>query len=180
MVTDDKINQMARVAKAGEEPRSILALAAAAYGARPVDESTVPTGFDPLAAALFESIVEGAFLVASADGVFDAQEREVFERVVTLSCGGTVPPKHVEMLVSDLSDQLAEDGLDRRISAIGETLQRHEQAVEVLRIAALIAHVSEDVSDVERAVLEKLASACNLGDGAVDSALDDVRAALAP
>ena len=33
---------------------SILAQAASSYGSRPViDESTVPTGFDPLAAVLF-------------------------------------------------------------------------------------------------------------------------------
>lgn len=179
MVNEAKISQMARVAKDGDEPRSILARAAAAYGSRPTDESTVPTGFDPMAAALFESIVEGAFLVASADGVFDEQERVVFQRVVTLACGGTVPPNHVEMLVSDLSEQLAEDGLDRRIAAIGETLKREEQGLEVLRIAALIAHASEDVSDVERAVLEKLATSCRLGPGAVDTALAEVREALA-
>ena len=49
---------------------------------RPSDEATVPTGFDPVAVALFEAIVEGAFLVAFADGVFDDEERKTFERVV--------------------------------------------------------------------------------------------------
>lgn len=187
MQIDDRINLLAKVARTPRSPRveghgssdrSILMLAAAAYGARPTDESTVPTGFDPFAAALFESIVEGAYLVATADGVFDDEERGTFERIVAASCGGAVPQSHVADLVSDLADQLAEDGLDRRIQRLAEGIQREEQALEVLRIAALIAQVSEDVSAVERAVLSKLATACKLGDGAVESALEDVKASL--
>lgn len=187
MQLDDRINLLAKVARAPVAPgaapestdRSILMLAAASYGARPQDESTIPTGFDPLAAALFESIVEGAYLVATADGVFDEQERETFERVVTASCGGAVPPGHVADLVADLSDQLKEDGIDRRVERLAEGIQREEQAMEVLRIAALIAMVSDDVSDVERTVLDKIAAACKAGDGAVERALSDVKASLA-
>lgn len=186
MQLDDRINLLAKVARTpvtlrDQEPsqdRSILMLAAASYGARPQDESTIPTGFDPAAAALFESIIEGAYLVATADGVFDEEERKTFERVVTASCGGAIPPNHIADLVSDLQDQLTEDGLDRRVERLTVGIQREEQALEVLRIAALIAMVSEDVSDVERVVLDKIASACKLGEGAVDRALADVKASL--
>jgi len=188
MLMDDRINLLAKVARtetapaerAGSPDRSILMLAAASYGARPTDDTTVPTGFDPFAAALFESIVEGAYLVATADGIFDAEERSTFERIVTAACGGTVAQSHVADLVADLADQLGEDGLDRRVARLAEGVQRDEQGREVLRIAALIASVSDDVSDVERDVLGKIASACNLGDGAVERALEDVRDALSP
>jgi tellurite resistance protein len=188
MQMDDRINLLAKVARtpnrvgddsARPSDRSILMLSAAAYGSRPTDESTVPTGFDPFAAALFESIVEGAYLVATADGVFDEEERRTFERIVTAACGGAVPPSHVSDLVADLADQLGEDGLDRRIARLAEGVHREEQAIEVLRIAALIAQVSDDVSEVEHSVLTKIASACRLGEGAVESALTDVRASLA-
>ncbi|MBX3185408.1 MAG: tellurite resistance TerB family protein [Labilithrix sp.] len=185
MLTDEKINLLARVARTphgdyaeGSTDRSILTLAASSYGSRPTDESTVPTGFDPLAAALFESIVEGAYIVATADGVFDEEERKVFERVVTASCGGAVPQRHIADLVADLADQLAEDGLDRRLSRLGESIVRREHGREVVRIAALIAQVSDDVSDVERSVLEKLAVACNLEPAEVDVALADVKKAI--
>lgn len=187
MELDDRINLLAKVARAPLAPgdsapeskdRSILMLAAASYGARPQDESTIPTGFDPFAAALFESIIEGAYLVATADGVFDDEERKTFERVVTASCGGSIPQNHIADLVADLSDQLAEDGLDRRVERLAEGVQRPEQALEVLRIAGLIAQVSDDVSDVERNVLTKIASACKLGDAAVDQALADVKKSL--
>jgi tellurite resistance protein len=187
MDTDDRINLLAKVARTRhgvdeEAPRSsdrsILTMSAAAYGARPTDESTVPTGFDPFAAALFESIVEGAYLVATADGVFDDEERRTFERIVIAACGGAVPPGHVTDLVADLADQLGEDGLERRIARLAQGVQRPEHGMEVLRIAGLIAQVSEDVSDVERSVLTKLATACQLQEGSVDRALADVRASL--
>ena len=188
MQIDDRINLLAKVARTPNRPqepaggsssdRSILMLAAASYGSRPTDESTVPTGFDPFAAALFESIIEGAYLVATSDGVFDDEEKRTFERIVTAACGGAVPQSHVSDLLADLADQLSEDGLDRRIARLAEGVTRQEQALEVLRIAALIAQVSEDVSDVERSVLGKIASACQLGEGAVDTALEEVHAAL--
>lgn len=186
MQSEDRINLLAKVARTpqgtlsgGDTDRSILLLAAASYGARPTDEATVPTGFDPTAALLFEAIVEGAYLVASADGVFDEAEKSTFERVVTAACGGAVPHGHVADLISDLEDQLEEDGLDTRIRRLGEGMTRPEHAREVLRIAALLAQASEDVSDVERTVLEKLAKALGLGEGAVDAALADVKTSLA-
>ncbi len=186
MLTDDRINLLARVARTphgeyaegGTSDRSILTLAAASYGSRPTDESTVPTGFDPHAAALFESIVEGAYLVATADGVFDEEERRAFERIVTASCGGAVAQGHIADLIADLADQLSEDGLDTRLARLGEGLGRKEHAQEVIRIAALIAHVSDDVSEVERSVLEKLAAACKIEASEIDVALAEVKTAL--
>jgi tellurite resistance protein len=187
MLTEEKITLLAKVARShstGEpstttdSPVSILSLAAASYGAAPVEEHTVPTGFDPAAAALFEAIVEGAYLVAFADGVFDEDERRAFERVVATSCGGAVSPKHVAALVSDLADQLSEDGLDKRIEMLGKSIGKREHALEVLRIAALIARASEDVSAIERSVLDKIAATCALDASSVDGALREVDEAM--
>ena len=185
MDTDDRINLLARVArspgaaKGGAGPTSILTLAAASYGARVNDDATVPTGFDPNAARLFEAIVEGAYLVASADGVVDESERHTFEKVVAAASGGIVTEAQVNALLGDLADELAEDGLDARLRAIGERAPKRAQAEEVLRIAALLAQVSDDVSDVERGVLVKLAEACNLTAADVDAAMTAVNGSLA-
>jgi len=185
VLTDEKINLLAKVARATEgtssnvgHDRSILTLAAASYGSKPTSDSTVPTGFDLFAAALFESIVEGAYLVATADGVFDDEERKAFERIVTTACGGVVSPKLVADLVSDLQDQLEEDGLERRIQRLAAGVARPEHAREVLRIAALIASVSDDVSAVERQVLVSIARAFQLDADAVEAAFGDVRRAI--
>ncbi len=188
MANDDRIDLLARVARtparaegdtdASIPEGSILALASAAYGAKPQEDATVPTGFDPMAVALFECIVEAAYLVAAADGVVDAQERQAFERVVTAACGGTVAPKHIGELVTELADQLSEDGMDTRILRVGKTVVRKSHAHEVLRIAALIAEANGHVSDVERDVLGRIAESMGLSRGDVEGALTDARAAL--
>jgi len=116
---------------------------------------------------------------ANADGVFDDAERRTFEQVVVAACGGTVPAQQVADLVSDLGDQLAEDGMERRIEALSRTVTKREHALEVLRVAALLAQSSEDVSAVERDVLARIAKHCGLEAGDVDVALQDVKDALA-
>ena len=187
MMDDQEIQLIAKVARAQsgpapsgdpETPVSILSLAAASYGARPADEATVPTGFDPLAVALFEAIVEGAYLVAAADGVVDEEERRTFERVVTAACGGAVSHKTIAGLVADLADQLSEDGLERRVQAVGAQVHKPEHGREVLRVAALLAHASQGVSAVERDVLGKLARSCGLAEAEVGDAIAAVEKVL--
>ena len=172
---------VASIAKASETSaqRSILSQAAASYARKPSGaESTIPTGFDPRAASLFEAVVEAAFLVASADGVFDDTERQTFEQVVHESCQNTVQRGDVAELVSDLCDQLEEDGFDQRIQMIGMIVKDDEHKLEVLRIAALMAHVSGGVDESERGVLQRIAGAFGLGDDAVTSVLEQAGSAL--
>ena len=159
---------------------SILTVSATSYGFRDEgeDEVTQPTGFDPHAAALFESVVESAFLVANADGVFDDTERAAFLQVVSSACGGSIAERQVAALLADLADQLEEDGLSKRIEMVARTITRPEHAREVLRIAGLIAHVSEGVSAQERDVLEKLTSNFQLKPADLDTALNEVERAL--
>jgi tellurite resistance protein len=188
-MSEDKIQLLGRVARAQSgaapsgdpesKPTSILSLAAASYGAKPAEESTIPTGFDPLAVVLFEAIVEGAYLVAAADGVVDQEERHVFERVVTAACGGVVMEKQIVELVTELSDHLAQEGIDKRVGAVASQVHKKDHGREVLRVAALLAFASNGISDVERDVLEKLAKGFALASPDVDSALAEVKAVLA-
>ncbi len=159
---------------------SILSIAATSYGWKSSgDEVTQPTGFDPEAARLFESVVEAAFLVANADGEFDDAERSAFSHVVVAACSGLVVERQVDALLSDLAEQLEEDGIDKRVHMVSKGIAREDQAREVLRIAALLAHVSGGVSQIERAVLGKLALELKLDASAVDSAVKEAGGALA-
>jgi tellurite resistance protein len=158
---------------------SILVASAASYGSRSEDDLTQPTGFDPEAARLFEAIVESAYLVANADGEFDATEQEAFEHVVLAACDGRVAERQIGALLDDLHDQLAEDGVDKRIQMVTRDIARQDHAQEVLRVAALLAHVSGGVSAVERSVIDRLAQAMGLDTDASSSALSEVASALA-
>ena len=159
---------------------SILAQAAKSYGARPQmdDEATMPTGFDPTAAALFEAVVEGAFLVANSDGVFDDDERAAFESVVANATNNVVQYSQLHALLADLCEQLAEDGLEKRTRMVARTITKPEHQHEVLRIAALMAHISGGVSEQERGVMDQLAGGFELEGAAVEQALNEAEDAL--
>jgi len=158
---------------------SILKQAARSYGARPIlEESTVPTGFDPQAAVLFEAVIEAAFLVAASDGKFDADERVVFESIVVEACDGIVDRAQIDVLVTDFADLLHEDGVEQRTKMVARAILRPDHQSEVLRIAALMAHMSEGVSAPERGVLELLAKRFDLSSEAVDKAIESANAAL--
>jgi tellurite resistance protein len=188
MIDDEQLHLLARVARlaataaaregAASTSPPIVVLAADAFRARPTRDSTVPTGFDPLAAALFESIVEAAYVVANADGVFDSKERRIFEIVIEAASGRAIRADRVAALVSDLGDQLAEDGAERRIEALSRAVTREEHAREILRIGALIATISDAASPAERAALAKIAAQCGLPADAVDCALVEAEKAL--
>jgi tellurite resistance protein len=163
----------------GPNPVSILSAAAGCYGlTSDIEELTQPTGYDPDAARLFEAIIESAFVVAHADGEFDAAEQAAFRHVVLLACAGRVGERQVAALLADLSDQLAEDGIDKRIDVVGRAVRGPEQAREVLRVAALLAQVSGGVSQVERDVMQRLANKLGLVDSLVDEALLEAKKAM--
>jgi tellurite resistance protein len=158
---------------------SILKQSAKSYGARPIfEEATVPTGFDPQAAVLFEAVVEAAFLVASCDGVFDEEELLAFKSVVEAACENGVQVAQLDALLHDLREQLSEDGMEKRTRTIGRAIRRRDHQLEVLRIGALIAHISGGVSEHERSVLEQLARGFDLPGGSVDHALMQAETAL--
>jgi tellurite resistance protein len=163
----------------GEERRSILRAAAGAYAlGADLEELTQPTGFDPEAARLFEALIESAFVVANADGTFDDTKRKTFERVVVDACGGRVDTRQVAGLLLDLEDQLVEDGLDKRLEMVGRAISRPEEALEVLRVAALLAEVSGGVSDVERRVMLQLSQRLGLGEQVLEQALSEASQAV--
>ena len=136
------------------------------------------TGFDPRAASLFEAVIEASFLVANADGVFDDNERETFEMVVAQACQNSVQRAEVNALVEDLRDQLDEDGQQQRIARVTLVVHEREHKLEVLRIAALMAHISGGVAASERALLDQLAGGFELTQQDVEAALEQARNAL--
>jgi tellurite resistance protein len=175
----EQLTQPPAYAAATGARASLLSVAASSYGWKSDDDDlTQPTGFDPEAARLFEAVVEGAFLVANADGDFDDTEQAAFQHVVVAACGGAVAERQVSALLADLHDQLGEDGMGKRIQMVARTITREDHAREVLRISSLLAHVSGGVSPVEREVLDKLAAEFKLTGAAVEQAIEEAAHAL--
>ena len=162
----DRIERLANVSSGQEggtgRNRSVIALAAAAYASQPSVDSTTPTGFDPFAVTLFEAIVEAAFLVATADGVFDADEREVFSRIVAASAENALPRSDLNGLIEELAEHLAIDGVDRRVARIAQSVRRPEQKIALLRVAILVALANDTISDTEEALIARLCNALDV------------------
>jgi tellurite resistance protein len=165
-------------AKAGASKHSILARAAELYGSKRGTDDTPPTGFDPAAAALFEALVEGAFLVAHADGEFDSEERAAFEQVVLAATENRVSGDQLTALLADLDQLLVEDGLDKRVQVVSKTVSRPEAQREVLRVAALIGQISGGISGIERTTMDRLATGFGLATSIVEESIDEARAVL--
>lgn len=158
---------------------SILKQAAKFYKSQPIiEEATVPSGFDPAAAVLFEAVVEAAFLVAASDGVFDDDERIAFESVVAEVCENAVEIPQLDALVADLREQLAEDGMEKRVSMVARSIGKRDHQIEVLRIAALMAHMSDGVGEAEKRVLEQIAKCFDLPSEVVTNAIAQADRAL--
>jgi tellurite resistance protein len=89
-----------------------------------------------------------------------------------------VQPVQLQALLADLCEQLAQDGIEKRTRMVARTITRKDHQIEVLRIAALMAHISGGVSASERSVLDHLARGFELEDGSVKRALVEADAAL--
>jgi tellurite resistance protein len=172
-----EIANLARFTPEGQP--TILEHAATAYGSRPDEGATLPTGFDLHASRLFECFVEAGFLVAVADGVFDADERRAFEEIVRATCAGAVAGTDVTGLVSDLADQLEEDGQATRIERLAASVRSPAQAREVLRVAALMALANGELHPAEEQVLRTLAEALHVPVAELTATVDAARNAVA-
>jgi tellurite resistance protein len=164
----------------GGAARSVWSLAAATYGARPDDESTLPTGFDPHLVGLFEAMLGAAILVAHADGHFDDVERRALEQVIHSLGSGSLPRGQVTTLVEDFEADLARDGFERRVELVIDAIVRPDFGRELLRVATVVALASHDVSREERALLDRFAHGMGMDVGEVDAVIAEARDACVP
>ncbi|EYF08321.1 TerB family tellurite resistance protein [Chondromyces apiculatus] len=176
---DRVARQISRAPTSEPDAASLLTRMAGAYSADPViDEEEGLARFDPDAAALFEAIIEAAFLVANADGHFDLEERAAFLAMVSSACGGAVKAPRIDALTADFAEQLEEDGEEKRAQMIGRTVTAHHQQMEVMRMAALMAYASGGVSEEELSTLTQLASGMGLDPESVEAVLAQAARAL--
>jgi len=120
-----------------------------------------------------------AFLVAAAEGQLSDDTRVVFQSVIAEACNYVVQDDKLEELLADLTEMLAEDGLEKRARMVSRALRRADHQREGLCIAALIAHLFGAISARRREALELLARAFGLDSTAVDQAIREAEQSLA-
>ncbi len=158
---------------------SILAQAARLHGMRPSgDESTAPTGFDPVATALFQNTLEAAYLVAASDGPIDETEAALLRAIIGVGSDNKIGPAEAEEMIDDMRMQHAREGEEARARSIGRMVHNRDHQHEVLRIATIVARASGAVAPRPRAMLDKLAQAFSLAPSVVDTAIAEVEESL--
>lgn len=158
---------------------SAFVQAARAYAHRAIlaDESSAldDGGFVASAAALFEAMMEMAFLTVAAEGQLGDHARAVFRSVLD----EVVPDEQVEALLADLEEQLAEDGLEKRVRMVCRTITSADHQREGLFLAAFVAHLFGPPSAQRHQVLERLALGFRLDGNAVDEVIRKAEQSLA-
>ncbi len=134
---------------------------------------------DPVSAARVMAVIEGAWLVAQADGRFDRAERKAIDAVIHRLSGDAIWTDDVDTMFETFEARLAREGHEARCDSVGRALRRMNVSEEGVYLAAGIACVSNELSAVELGALERIAASAGLGFPDVAVMVSAIRADLA-
>jgi tellurite resistance protein len=140
---------------------------------RQLRNSILPGGGDP--SLLFNSVVEGGFLVAMADGTMDETEFKTLKDAVLALNDGMMTTEEVDTLFEDLMDLRKTAGEAARCQMVGQLLHESHASEEGLYLAAAIAYVSGGLDARELAVLERIATSAHVSGAALATIATSVR-----
>lgn len=120
----------------------------------------VPT--DPAAAARFQTMLELAYLVASADGFADA-ERVSLAALLERITGAAVDHATLELHFRDLDDAVALLGRRERLARAAADLETPAQGEEAIALIAMVALSDGHISTPEYEALVELGRHAEVG-----------------
>lgn len=130
--------------------------------------------------AFFSALVEGAFLVAAADGELSEEEEVTLADTLAHVTGSEVEPGEFVDMIDAYAEALASDGLSGRLRVLAEQVPDDAARREVLAFAALLAVCDHNLVDDERETLIKMGQAFSMDEAGVKSVLEAVMATMAP
>jgi len=105
------------------------------------------------------SLVEAAYLVASADGNFSGAESEKLARQFNEASGGRFGDDYLKTLVDAADERKKSEGADSRIKELGSLLTDSDLRRSAIAVASGIAWLDRGVGEKEGLVLQGLARA---------------------
>lgn len=128
-----------------------------AYAERIRKELQVPKQND-----VYRAAVEAGYLAATADGHFDASERETLVAAVQKLSQGAVIEWETESLLEECAARAAKEGAGKLAEAVGAELKALGQAEAGILLAAAVARATKKVDKKEAAVLKAVGAAAGL------------------
>jgi tellurite resistance protein len=126
----------------------------------------------------FSGLVEGAFLLATADGELSEEEELTLADTLREVTGDQYSPDEFLAMIHDFEDALREDGVDGRLDALRVSLPDEPARRAVLAFAALVALCDHHLADSERQLLQAMAVAFGFTVEAMDGLVEEIRSEL--
>jgi len=120
-------------------------------------------------------LCDAMYMMMSADGHVTNNEREVLTGALRNLSGDTLRSTHIEAMLDAAAKKTAEDGREKRMQHIIETLQEDTTRGEVAFVlAAAIAFADNAIADQENEVLNQFAEGLGIDEDRANELLDSV------
>jgi tellurite resistance protein len=123
--------------------------------------------------SFLEAAINGAFVIAAADG--SASEQEYDALLDRLEILGGIDRDAIDEKFTEVSNELEASGFEPRIARIAELVRDKTDASAVFMLALAIALADDDVSTEEREVATQLADGIGLAGVDIDALIAEIR-----
>ncbi len=126
----------------------------------------------------FSALVEGAFLVASADELLSEEETDALAETIAFVAGERLPADDFSAMLTSFAEVRSDDGEAGRIRTLADAIPDEAARREVLRFAVLVALCDGELSGREHDTLLALGGAFGFDPEAVDATIGRVATLL--
>lgn len=130
--------------------------------------------------AEYGPLCEAMYLMMSADGAIDDDEREVLKGALRNLSGDGVRSVHIDAMLDAAGKAVADQGRAARMKEVAQELHEDRARAEVAFVlAAAIAFADNAIADEENETLNQFAEGLGIDEARANQLLDDVETDLA-
>lgn len=126
----------------------------------------------------FSGLVEGAFLLAAADGDLSEDEEMTLSETLRDVTGNMYEPEEFMEMLHSFEEALREDGREVRLKTLAGSLPDEAARRAVLSFAVLVALCDHHLADSEQTLLLAMGSAFGFQQDAVEAVINEARKEL--
>lgn len=126
----------------------------------------------------FSGLVEGAFLLAAADGDLSEDEEVALSETLREITGGMFEPEEFVQMLHAFEEALQEDGLASRLQTLASSLPDEPARRVVLSFAVLVALCDRHLADAEWSALQAMGAAFGFSKQAVETLVNEAQEGL--
>jgi tellurite resistance protein len=128
--------------------------------------------------AFFSGLIEGAFLLAAADGEMSEDEEATLGETLVKVTGDAFEPSEFIAMITAFDEALQQDGFVGRLNALTASLPDAAARREVLAFAVLIALCDRHLADAEWKALQQMGDVFGLDAATLEGIVAEARKGL--